>query len=608
MIAALLTSAWTLLYAGTVSTAVARAFRRPERARTSSSSASCLLLRPLAGDEPGLEARLLATGGASLVVFAVGDAQDAAYPVASRAAAALRRRGIDASVVQTHATGLNHKAAQLARAVATSHARTVVVADSDVALRDGDLARLREALADGTVMAAWAPPVERGEVVTLGDQASRAVLDASLHAFPLLGAIDESGLVGKLFAIRRDALDAIGGFAPLVGVIGEDMELARRLRAHGYRSVMVRGLVARSMASARPLRDVLARYTRWLVVIRMQRPGLLLSYPTLLAPAPLLFLALALAGDRTVLVLALLFRLLVSCVARRLAGLPFAPLRAAAQGLLADLTLLAACGAALSSREVRWRGRTLRVSRRQEAREETLGQVPDDARAAGVDHGELIGESTALETPVDSGELTLDPQLLEGDAARDVALGGERLAEGEPEIGLLGGAEDVAQADRHDDRASRDARDLRRAGTEREGAERRALAALGEDPQGAPCAIEQARGMADGSGAVGRVVEVDAERADAAKERQAPQVRRVHHRIAVAGEQELAGVERDQRIPPRRMIGDEDGRRPRDDRARLLEAGDEHASERPLDACARVAGEPRIEPAALGGRNHEVGP
>ena len=608
MIAALLTSAWTLIYAGTVSTAIARAVRRSVRTRSGSGSATCLLLRPLAGAERGLEERLLATGGASLVIFAVGDEDDAAYPVARRVAAALRRHGVDASVVLTHATGLNHKAAQLARAVATSHARIVVVADSDVALREGDVARLREPLADGTVMAAWAPPVENGELLTLGDHASRAILDASLHAFPLLGAIDESGLVGKLFAVRRDALDSIGGFAPLVEVIGEDMELARRLRAHGHRSVMVRGLVARSMASGRPLRDVLARYTRWLVVIRMQRPRLLLSYPTLLAPAPLLIVALALAGDGTILALALLFRLLVSCIARYLAGLRFAPLRAAMQALLADLTLLAACAAALSSREVRWRGRTLRVSRRQEAREDALREVPHQARAAGVDDGEGVGRGAALQRSVDPRELALDPFLLEDDAASHVALRREGSAERHPEIGLLGGAEDVTQADRHDRGALRDARDLRRAGPQRQGAVRRALAALGEDPERSPGAIEQARGMTDGAGAVGGVVEVDAECAHAAEEREAPQVRRVHHGVAVAGEQQLRSVERDKRIPPGRVVRDDEGRRARDDLARILETGDEHTPERPLDTCARVAGEPRIEPAALGGRDHEAAP
>ena len=608
MLAALVASAWALVYAGTVSTAIARAFRRPPPTIGGSGAASCALFRPLAGDEAGLEERLLATGGATLVVFAVGDAEDAAYPVARRAAATLRRRGVDASVIVTHASGLNHKAAQLACAVAQTHARIVVVADSDVALREGDVARLYAPLAGGTVMAAWAPPVENGDVLTAGDHASRAVLDASLHAFPLLGAIDESGLVGKLFAIRREALDAIGGFESLVEVIGEDMELARRLRAHGYRSVMVRGLVARSMASGRPLGAVLARYTRWLVVIRMQRPLLLLSYPLLLAPAPLLFLALALSGERTVLFLALLFRLLVSCIARAFAGLRFAPLRAAVQGVVADVTLLAACAAALSSRDVRWRGRTLRVSRRKKAREDALGQVADHAAAAGVDDHELVRRRAALESAMDPTELALDPLLLEDEATRHVALGGERSAEGHPQVRLLGGAEHVAQADRDDGGALRHARDLRRSGPQVEGAERRALTPFGEDPQRAAGAIQQARGVTDGPSAVGGIVQVDAEGAHAPEERQAAQVRGVHHRVAITGEQELGCVEGDQRIPPRRMVRDDEGWSARDDLASLIEAPHDHAPEGALDTCARVAGEPRIEPAALRGRDHEVGP
>ncbi len=608
MIAALLTSAWALVYAGTASTAIARALRRSARPRAASTSATSLLLRPLAGDERGLQERLLATGGASLVVFAVGDEADAACPVARRAAATLRGRGVDASVVITRASGLNHKAAQLARAVVDSRARVVVVADSDVALRDGDLARLRAPLDDGTAMAAWAPPVENGDVITAGDHASRAVLDASLHAFPLLGAIDESGLVGKLFAIRRDALDAIGGFEALASVIGEDMELARLLRAHGHRTVMVRGLVARSMASGRPWRDVLARYTRWLLVIRMQRPWLLLSYPVLLAPAPLLLVALALAEERTVLGLALVFRLLISCTARHLAGLRFAPLRAAGQALLADVTLLTACGAALATREIRWRGRTLRVSRRQEARENALGQVADHAGGSGVDDRELVERGPRGERTVDPGELALDSRLLQSDPARDVALGRERGAEGEPEIGLLGHSEDVAQAHRHDHGALGHPRDLRGARSERERPERRALSTLGEDPQDAPRTIEQPRSVSDGSRPVGRVIQIHAEGADATKEGQTPEVGRVHHGVTVAAEEQLRGIQRDQRIPPGRVIRDDQRWRTFDDATRGHEAGDEHAPERAVDARPRVTGEPRIEPAALGSRDHEVGP
>ena len=614
-------SAWVLTYFGAAAVATARALRAMGAAPRAVRVSSCVLVRPLAGDEPGLEARLCGTGGAQRVIFAVGDSLDPAAAIARRAAFRLRARGLEASVLATHAVGPNHKTDQLARALASPRAagsRVVVVADSDVALRDGDLARLLAPLEDPSVAAAWAAPVEQGAVTTLGDHASRAVLDASLHAFPLLGEIDRRGLVGKLFAIEREALDRVDGFGSLVTFVGEDMELARRLRASGRRTVMVRGLVARSMASGRALADVHQRYTRWVVVIRLQRPALLLSYPLLLAPAPLMLVLLAIAlgtGDgslRTVALAGLLTRLVVACVARAAAGLSFAPLTATAQAVLADLVLLAAFAAALVAPRIRWRGRTIRLasgaSRRQEAREESLGQPAHAAGGARVDDRELRRDQGALERAADPRELALDGDLLEEDAARDVALGRERRAEGDPQVRVLGGPEDVAETDRHDGRAPRDAGDLRRARPQRERPVRRPLAPLGEDPERAPGAVEEASGMADGARAVGRVVEVDAERADTPEEREAPEVRGVHHGVAVTAEEQLRRVEGDESVPPRRVVRDDERGRVAQDGAHVAQPGDEHAAERALDARPRVAREPRVEPAALGGRDHQAPP
>lgn len=608
MIADVALAAWALAYAGTAGTALARARSRPARAAVA--LGSCVLVRPLAGAEHDLEARLARAGGASHVVLAVGSEDDAATPIARRAVSALRACGIDASLIVTNAVGPNHKADQLARALVGTQARVIVVADSDVALDDGDLARLVAPLGRAGVVASWAPPVEQGVPSTLGDHASRSVLDASLHAFPLLGTLDERGLVGKLFAIQRDALSAIGGFESLVEVIGEDMELAARLRARGLHAVMVRSMVARSLASGRSLSDVVARYTRWLLVIRTQRPRLLLSYPLLLAPAPLLLAALAFSEGpaRGLVLAALALRLVVACAARAHAGLGFAPFRALAQALLGDLTLLYALGAALCAREVRWRGRTLRVSRRKEPHEEALGQPTQAARRARVDDVELRRGDAGRERSVDARELALDPALLRTHTIDDGLLARERRAEGEPQVRLLGGAEDVAQADRHHLGSPCDPRDLRRAGPEVERRERRALASLGEDPERPTGAVEQLGGMPDGASTVGRVSEVDAKCSDAPEERQASQVRGVHHRVTVAPDQELRRIEGDQRIPPGRVVRHHEHGADGGVGLHLLEAADEHAAERALDARARVASEPGIEPAGLRPRDHQVLP
>lgn len=647
--------AWVAVYAATAAIAVWRArrlsaplrdarpspdARPPERAAARrdlrTSGDALVLVRPLAGDEPGLTDRLAEAGGAGIVVFAVGDRRDGAAAAAFESAARLRGRGVEASVVATAAEGPNHKADQLARALRAPLARAgevVVVADSDVDLRGIDLRALAAPLvrSPSEVDAVWAPPVERGRLLTAGDAASRAVLDASLHSFPLLSGIDARGLVGKLFAIRRDALAAVGGFEALRHHLGEDMELARRLQDEGRR-VTVAPVVVTSSPEGRSLASVLARYHRWLLVIRAQRPLLLVSYPLLLAALPLLACLLALGVTRssaavTAAALAgLAARLGVALAARRAAGLPFAPARAAAEAVIADVTLLAAAALALTVRRVRWRdgelevrrgGRVSRVtrdapatsSRRQEPHEHPLAEAREEARAS-LHHrveAESRGVTAHREQLVDAAELALDAGALPRHALLDVARRGEGAAEGDEEVRPLALAEGVAQADGHDrGGASHDARDLRGAGPELERLEGRALAALGEDPEGAAGPIEEPRRVADRPGAVGRIGEIDAEGADAPEEGEPPQVRRVHHRVAVGGEDALREPQDHERVPPRGVVGHEEHRALPEELARLREPRHQHAAERARDARVRLRGEPRVEPPALRGLDHEV--
>jgi ceramide glucosyltransferase len=165
-------------------------------------------VRPCAGAEPGLDRALASLVSARLAGrvicrFAVAGASDPAAVPAAKAASTLRDAGIDATIVFTSADAPNHKAAQIDAALAQESEPfdVLVVADSDVDLTAFDLsALLSPMMADASVGAVWAPPVETGPVTGTGDRASRALLSASLHAFTILGALDGSALVGKLFA------------------------------------------------------------------------------------------------------------------------------------------------------------------------------------------------------------------------------------------------------------------------------------------------------------------------------------------------------------------------------------------------------------------------
>ncbi|MGK3997143.1 glycosyltransferase [Sorangium sp. So ce1024] len=339
-----------------------------------------LVVRPCAGPEPHLARTLRSLADARLsasvrCVFAVANAGDGALPAASAAAEALRAAAIPAEVALTAAAAPNRKAAQLAAIIAREAAPfdVVLVADSDVDLDGVDLDALVGPLRDGArtapLDAVWAPPVEVAPAASLGDRASAAVLGASLHAFPLLAGLDPRGLVGKLFAVRADALAAAGGFAALTAHLGEDMELSRRLLARRG-AIAAAPLVAPSLAAGRALRDVVARYARWITVIRAQRPALLATYPALFFATPLIA-ALAVvaapaapAAAAAAAAIAVASRLAVAAFAARMAGRRASLLAAAADACLADLVLGAAFFRALSSRTVVWRSGRFTIDRR----------------------------------------------------------------------------------------------------------------------------------------------------------------------------------------------------------------------------------------------------
>lgn len=336
-----------------------------------------VVVRPCAGLEPHLRRSLGSTAtlhdpahdrAALRVVLTTSTADDPARPVLLEVAASLRARGMDATVAVIPPHGPNLKASQLAGVLDSADDDVALVVDSDVELERLDLDRLLAPLGDphARVAAVWCPPVER-EPKGLGDRMSAALLGGSLHAFALLGALDPQGLVGKTFAVRLDALRSVDGFSWLVRHLGEDVELARRLRAAGWRIVTSPTVVA-SLASGRRMSQVLARYARWLMVIRAQRPLLLASYPLLLAATPGLLVAggLALAhglpGARAALGLALASRVAVGLAARRTAGRSLRIDRVLLDAVLADALMLAAfVRAAVGPARVRWRQRSLRL-------------------------------------------------------------------------------------------------------------------------------------------------------------------------------------------------------------------------------------------------------
>jgi len=437
---------------------------------------------------------------------------------------------------------------------------------------------------------------------------------ASLHAFPLLAGIDRTGMVGKLFAVRPRALAEAGGFAALRDRLGEDVALARRLRRAGWR-VSVAATPAIHGASGRASGSVVARLSRWVRVVASERPWLLPAYPLLFAPLPLACIALlvgVVTHDLAYLVSAsLVFAARLAVAKRRGLGLRIA----VHDAFLADVVLLAAFARTVVTRSFEWRGRSLRLGpggrlvragqeeRSRQRGEQDLRDPTEERRTPLVEQREL-----SLTRSVDPRELGLDRATLRLESGADVARALERRPEGDPEIRRLGPREHVTNADPHDPRTGRELRDVRRARTQLEGRERRALSPLGIDPNRPARPIEQGRRVPHGACSVPGVVEVDAEATDEPEERKPSKVASIHHRVRVESEMADREPERHERVPPGRVIGDQEQGRVCARPTRVLHSANVDAPERTAQARVCVTGEPTGERSRPARGDHERRP
>ncbi|MFO0663940.1 MAG: glycosyltransferase [Polyangiaceae bacterium] len=328
---------------------------------------SMLVLRPVHGAPSHLEEAALssrAAGTHARIRFLASENDAVAQAALAPIVKALTEEGFDAAITVTGAKAGNPKVVQLAHAEGihfSSDTSRVLIVDADVVLTGSLVQALDAAMTTGSHIA-WAAPVERTSK-TPADYASRAVLCTSLHAFPLLARLDEGGMVGKCFLTTAATVRMLGGFSSLAMVLGEDMELAERARRAGLRVSCVT-FPATSALSGRTLREVFQRYVRWLLVIRHQRPHLLLSYPALFFAYPLQLLVACFVPHGILLaVIATVARMLVATLATAASGEPLRP-RDIVFLPAGDVLLLAAFAGAVFGVETRWGKERLRFDAR----------------------------------------------------------------------------------------------------------------------------------------------------------------------------------------------------------------------------------------------------
>lgn len=221
---------------------VVAARRRLGRRFSPSTPIPMTVLKPLCGLEPGLEENLRSfcrqAGPEIEILFGARDHDDAALAVARRVVADFP--GLDARiVVGARVHGLNAKVNTLARLAPMARHELIVIADSDTRVGDGDLPRIVQPLLDGRVGVVSclfrSRPTEnfwsRFAALSVDEWFMPSVLVSRVLRSPAYCS-------GPVVAIRREVLEAVGGFTALAPMLADDYELGARVRRLGYRSVI----------------------------------------------------------------------------------------------------------------------------------------------------------------------------------------------------------------------------------------------------------------------------------------------------------------------------------------------------------------------------------
>jgi ceramide glucosyltransferase len=174
--------------------------------------------------------------------------------------------------------GANGKVGTLTQLVPHARYEFLLINDSDITVSP----RYLERILSGFAQLPATPPVGlvtalyRGRAHdTLPSRLEALGIATDFQASVLLAKLVERGLrygLGSTLAVRREALDAVGGFAALADQLADDYELGARIARAGYRVVLSTEVVETAVPPY-DWRGFVDHQLRWLRTVRDARPG-----------------------------------------------------------------------------------------------------------------------------------------------------------------------------------------------------------------------------------------------------------------------------------------------------------------------------------------------
>ena len=237
------------------------------------------VLKPLCGDEPlleqGLESCFTQAYPEFQIVFGVHHAADPALAVLERVRRRFPERDVEV-VIDATLHGSNRKLSNLINMLPFAKHDILVISDSDLHLSPDYLQILVTELAKPgaglvTALSVARPPVREGWERALG---ATQVNHTFLPGVLLSRALGRQDCLGSTAMFRRETLERIGGFHPLVHVLAEDNVLGQRIRKLGL-SIRLADTVPTAIMPEADLPSVWQHELRWARTVRELAPVLL---------------------------------------------------------------------------------------------------------------------------------------------------------------------------------------------------------------------------------------------------------------------------------------------------------------------------------------------
>lgn len=267
--------AGSLLYCLLVVLAV-RSYRSHSRSHAAASAPPISVLKPLAGDDLGLEENLRSfftqDYPAFELLFAVRTTDDSAIDVVRKLQSDHPK--IPATLIVTgEPPYANAKVYSLDRMLAAARNDLVVMSDSDIRVPSNFLSGVAAEFADGNIALATCP------YRAVGGPSLWSALEAEGMNTEFIGGLLVARMVlGVRFAVgptiiaRKSMLAAIGGFNRLKDYLAEDFMMGKLAAQHGYGVILSRNVVEHRIGSQN-LRSNFIHRLRWSRSTRRSRPA-----------------------------------------------------------------------------------------------------------------------------------------------------------------------------------------------------------------------------------------------------------------------------------------------------------------------------------------------